>query len=149
MNIEQMHHLVEELAVVKSRQDVEAALKLQHQEMLLECPPFKSKAKGHNENRIALSAFFRTFPDYSITLENYAANENEFAAWGTAKMTLANNWLGLSPNGNKMSLLVFLKFTFKENLIASERFSFDLSELCSQSGISTDEVRRQLFKSAA
>jgi hypothetical protein len=40
---------------------------------------------------------------------------------------------------------VFIQFTFSDELIASERFFFDLSELCAQSGVSTDAVRRKLF----
>jgi hypothetical protein len=40
---------------------------------------------------------------------------------------------------------VFIQFAFREDLITGERFAFDLSELCAQSGVSTDAVRRKLF----
>jgi hypothetical protein len=42
-------------------------------------------------------------------------------------------------------LPVFIQFTFRDGLIAGERFFFDLSELCAQSGVSTDAVRQRLF----
>jgi hypothetical protein len=40
---------------------------------------------------------------------------------------------------------VFIEFSFRDGLIARERFFFDLSELCAQSGVSTDAVRATLF----
>ena len=49
------------------------------------------------------------------------------------------------PNGKRAELPVFIQFTFQDDLIASERFFFDLSELCAQSDVSTDAVRRKDF----
>ncbi|WP_247319516.1 hypothetical protein [Bradyrhizobium sp. 141] len=40
---------------------------------------------------------------------------------------------------------MFITFAFRDDRIAHERFVFDLSELCAQSGVSTDAVRRKLF----
>jgi hypothetical protein len=60
-------------------------------------------------------------------------------------MTMTGDQFGAVPNGRRAELPVFTQFTFKDDLIASERFFFDLSELCAQSGISTDTVRHQLF----
>jgi hypothetical protein len=48
------------------------------------------------------------------------------------------------PTGRRAELPVFIQFTFNDDLIASERFFFDLSELCAQSGVSTDAVRQKL-----
>jgi predicted ester cyclase len=60
-------------------------------------------------------------------------------------MTMTGDRFGVSPTGRRAELPVFIQFTFKDDLIASERFCFDLSELCAQSGVSTDAVRRKLF----
>lgn len=43
---------------------------------------------------------------------------------------------------------VFIQFSFHDGLIARERFFFDLSALCAQSGVSTDAVRRSVFGDA-
>src|SRR6516225_7274233 len=59
--------------------------------------------------------------------------------------TMACDRFGVVPNGRRAELPVFIQFTFKDDLIASERFFFDLSELCAQSGVSTDVVRQKLF----
>jgi hypothetical protein len=82
MNDHRMFELAHNLAVAKNRQDVPAALRLLHPEMLLESPAFGTRARG--------------------------------------------------------------PATFNDDLIASERFFFDLSELCAQSGVSTDAVRQKL-----
>ncbi len=41
---------------------------------------------------------------------------------------------GATPNGNRAELPVFIQFTFSDDLIASERFVFDLSVLCAPVG---------------
>ncbi len=56
---------------------------------------------------------------------------------------------GVKPNGRQAELPVFIQFEFKDGLIARERFLFDLSSLCAQSGVSTDAVREKLFGKVA
>ena len=51
--------------------------------------------------------------------------------------------------GQTRRLPVFILFAFKDDRIADERFFFDLSELCAQSGVSADAVRRKIFGDAA
>ena len=54
MDRERMFELAQQLAVAKSRQDVPAALKVLHEEMLLETPAFGSRVRGLAENEQAL-----------------------------------------------------------------------------------------------
>jgi predicted ester cyclase len=140
-----MVELAKELAVAKSRQDVPAALTLLHPEMLLESPPFGTRARGPAANERALTRFFASFPDYDVTLDGHAGNDDTLACWGTARMTMTGDRFGVRPNGRRAELPVFIRFRFADGLIAGERFAFDLSELCAQSGVSTDAVRRTLF----
>jgi steroid delta-isomerase-like uncharacterized protein len=148
MTGDQMFELAQALATAKSRQDVPAALKLLHADMVLETPAFGSTARGLEENEIALTRFFRSFPDYDVVLESHASNDETLICWGTVHMTLTGDRLGVAPSGRSAELPVFIGFTFKDGLIASERFFFDLSTLCAQSGVSTDAVRRVLFNDA-
>ena len=139
-----MVELAEGLAAAKSRQDVPAALRLLHPEMVLESPPFGTRACGTAENERALTRFFASFPDYEVAPDGHASNGRTLIWWGIARMTMAGDRFGVTPNGRAAELPVFIQFTFKDDLIASERFFFDLSELCAQSGVSTDTVRRTL-----
>jgi len=148
MDTDQMVKLVQSLAVAKSRQDVPAALKLMHPRMLLENPAFGTAAQGLAENEKALTRFFRSFPDYDVDLEGNAADGENLVCWGTVRMTWTGDRFGVIPNGKAAELPVHIRFTFEDDLIASERFFFDLSELCAQSGVSTDAVRRKLFGDA-
>jgi predicted ester cyclase len=143
-----MFGLAQELAQAKSRQDVPAALKLLHADMVLESP-FGTRAVGLAENERVLTRFFVSFPDYEVTLDGHAADEETLVCWGTARMTMTGDRFGVVPNGRRAELPVFIQFTFADGLIAGERFFFDLSELCAQSGVSTDAVRRTLFGEAA
>lgn len=144
-----MIELARELAVAKSRQDVPAALRLLHDDMLLEAPAFGTSARGIPANEKALRRFFESFPDYDVALAGHADNGDALVCWATVRMTMTGDRFGVTPNGRRAELPVFLHFTFADDLIASERFCFDLSTLCTQSGVSTDAVRRNLFGGAA
>jgi len=139
--------LAQALATAKSRQDIAATLDLLHPDMILETPAFGTTAKGRAENEKTLKRFFATFPDYDVTLDGHASDGTTLACWGIARMTMTGDRFGVVPNGERAELPVFIQFTFADDLIASERFFFDLSALCAQSGVSTDAVRRKVFGS--
>lgn len=145
MNDDRMFELAQALAAAKSRQDLPAAMKLLHRDMVLETPAFGTTALGLAENEKALSRFFVSFPDYNVVLQGHASNGVALICWGTAHMTMTGDRFGVIPNGRRVALPVFIQFVFKDGLIAGERFFFDLSALCAQTGVSTDEVRRKLF----
>ncbi|MFE3518278.1 ester cyclase [Streptomyces sp. NPDC059166] len=145
MDAHRMLELAQALAAAKSRQDVPAAMSLCHPDMTLEAPPFGTTARGPAANERALTRFFASFPDYAVTLDGHAAGDDTLICWGTVKMTMTGDRFGVTPGGRRAELPVFIQFSFKDDLIAGERFSFDLSELCAQSDVSTDAVRRTLF----
>lgn len=149
MNGERMFELAEKLAIAKSRQDVPAALKVLHPDMVLETPAFGTRVQGLAENERILTRFFESFPDYHVTLEGHANSDATLVCWGTARMTMTGDRFGGVPNGRRAELPVFITFAFRDDKIAHERFVFDLSELCAQSGVSTDAVRRKLFGDAS
>ena len=142
-----MFELAQQLAVAKSRQDVPAALKVLHEDMLLESPAFGSRACGLAENERALTRFFQSFPDYDVVLEGHASTNDTLICWGRVRMTMTGDRFGVVPNGKRAELPVFIQFAFREDRIVHERFVFDLAELCAQSGVSTDAVRQKLFGS--
>jgi predicted ester cyclase len=141
-----MFELAQALAAAKGRQDLPAAMKLFHSEMVLETPAFGTVARGLAENEKVLARFFASFPDYRVELDGHADNGETLVCWGTAWMTMTGDRFGAVPNGKRAQVPVFIEFTFADDLIASERFFFDLSTLCAQSGMSTDAVRHVLFK---
>jgi predicted ester cyclase len=145
MDNHRMFELSQQLANAKSHQDVPAALRLLHPEMLLETPAFGTRACGRAANERVLTRFFASFPDYDVALHGHASTGDTLICWGTARMTMTGDRFGVTPNGRCAELPVFIQFTFEDDLIAGERFFFDLSELCAQSGVSTDAVRRTLF----
>lgn len=149
MNSHRMFELAQALAVAKSRQDVPAAMTLFHRDMLLESPAFGTTALGLAENEKVLAGFFTSFPDYNVVLHGHASNDDTLICWGTVQMTMTGDRFGVIPNGRRAELPVFIQFGFKDDLIVGERFFFDLSALCAQSGVSTDAVRQKLFGEAA
>lgn len=114
-------------------------------DMLLENPAFGTSVRGLPENERALTRWFK-FPDYHVVLAGN--NADTLICWGKVRMTMTGAQLGVVPNGRRVELPVHIQFTFEDDRIASERFFFDLSERCAQSGVSTDLVRQKLFGSA-
>lgn len=149
MDEHRMFELAQALAEAKSRQDVPAALRLLHPNVLLEAPAFGSQAQGLGENEKALKRFFASFPDYDVDLQGHASCDDTLICWGRALMTMTGDRFGVVPNGNRAALPVFIRFAFADDLIAHELFFFDLSELCAQSGVSTDMMRAKLFAGEA
>jgi predicted ester cyclase len=149
MDKDRMFALAQGLALAKSRQDVPAALTFMHPQMRLETPAFDACVQGLAANEAVLTRFFASFPDYDVALEGHAANDDALICWGVVRMTMTGERFGAAPNGRRAELPVFIHFTFKDGLIASERFFFDLSSLCAQSGVSTDAVRQRLFAASA
>jgi predicted ester cyclase len=145
MDGDQMFALAQALADAKSRQNLPEAMRLLHPDMVLETPAFGTISHGSAETERVLAGFFATFPDYDVVLDEHAANDNTLVCWGTARMTMSGDRFGVSPNGRRAALPVFIQFTFADNRIASERFFFDLASLCAQSGVSTDAVLPRLF----
>lgn len=148
MDEHRMFALATGLGVAKSRQDVRAALEYLHPDMLLTNPAFGTSARGLEANEQALVRWFRSFPDYQVTLEGRVSDKETMVCWGTVRMTITGDRFGVVPNGRRAELPVYIQFTFRDDLITSERFFFDLSALCAQSGVSTDAVRRTLFGAA-
>ena len=144
METQRMFELAQALAVAKSRRDVPAALSLMHPGMVLESS-FGTRAHGLTENERALNQFFRSFPDYDVLLQGHAGTADILLCWGTVRMTMTGTRFGVVPNGKRAELSVFIQFSFAQGKISSERFFFDLSSLCAQSGVSTDAVRQRLF----
>lgn len=149
MDADRMFELAHQLAIAKSRQDIPAAMKVLHPEMVLETPAFGTTAQGIADNERVLAGFFASFPDYEVTLDGHIADADTLVCWGTVRMTMTGNRFGVTPDGTRATLPVFIQFSFLDDLIVHERFFFDLSTLCSQSGVSTDAVRNRLFRVAA
>ncbi|MET9497200.1 nuclear transport factor 2 family protein [Streptomyces sp. NPDC006552] len=140
-----MLKLAHALAAAKSRQDVPAALRCLHPDMTLHAPALGSQARGTAANERALAGFFASFPDYEVALEGHALGAGTLVCWGTARLTMTGDRFGVRPTGRRAVLPVTIRFGFRDGLIASEVFCFDLAELCAQSGVSTDTVRATLF----
>ena len=146
MTEREMFALADGLARAKSRGDVAAAMTHFDDGMELLTPAFGTRARGLAENEAVLKRFFASFPDYAVDLDGSASDGEHLVCWGRARMTMTGERFGVVPNGRRAELPVTIRFTFRGGKIASEHFFFDLSELCAQSGVSTDAVRERIFR---
>ncbi len=135
-----MFELAQIYAVVKSRQDLAAAIKLLDKDILLEAPAFRISAQGLAENEAVLGWFFRSVPDCSVVLEDHASSGGTLICWGTTGMTMTGTRFGVVFNGQSAQLPIIIQFAFKADLDAREVFFFDLSALCAQSVDAAQQV---------
>jgi hypothetical protein len=128
MDGHRMFEPAQALAMAKRNQDLPAALRLLHPDIVLETPAFGTTARGATANERALTRFFTTSPDYHVDLTGHADDGETLICWGAARMTLTGNRFGVVPNG-----------------VRAAGFCFDPADLCTRSGMSTDAVRNRLF----
>jgi predicted ester cyclase len=133
--LERMKAIVSELAAVKSRQDLEAALSIYHPNAILLSPPVRSHAQGHAELRNSLTSFFRFAPDYAVDLHGQAADGETLCSWGEIRFTPAYSFRGDKPNGKQIRTPVFILFRFRDDKVAWESFHFDLADVARQVGL--------------
>jgi predicted ester cyclase len=143
-----MERLVSIYAEAKSRADIDAALAVCTDDFRLETVALNTCANGADEARAQLGIFFTAFPDYAVTLEGVAAGAATMAAWGRARLSLKGPLLEIPPTGRTAELPIFCVFTFAGERIASERFVFDLADLCGQTGLPL-ELLNAMARSAA
>lgn len=139
-----MRTLVRCYGAAKSRADVGAALSVCHPEFALTTLPFGIASRDRAETAGNLTAFFHTFPDYAVELAGLACSGAELAAWGTARMSFRGAFLDLAPTGRTAELPVACVFGFRDGLLASERFYFDLASLCDGIGVPVEAMRARL-----
>lgn len=82
-----MLHQVTALAHAKSRQNIEASLGIYHEDVELITPSLNAHGVGAARVRQQLEVFFNTFPDYQVTLEQHAFNDNLLLAMGQVTVT--------------------------------------------------------------
>ena len=131
-----MLSLVSELAKVKSEQDTLAALAIYHSEIELVSPSFNALATGSEQVEQQLKVFFSLFPDYEVSIEQQAVNEDVLLATGQV-------WVTPNIPGKECSriqLPVFIEFHFRDKRISKEVFYLDAGMVCKKAGITPQDL---------
>lgn len=131
-------------AAAKSRADVEAALAVCSDDFYLETIPFQLTARGREQSRLALQAFFAAFPDYDVTIDGTAEGSGAISCWGTVRATMKGDLLGQRATGRSFELPMACVFELDGDLLAGERFFFDLNQMCEQLGLATEALAADL-----
>ena len=137
---QKMQALVTQLAQLKSEQNIMAALEIYHPKIELITPSLNVRGVGHHEARQQLEIFFNVFPDYGVTLEEHAFNENLMLATGQVTVTPT-----LAPSVSKkifptVTVPVFIEFHFSADKICKEVFHFDIEHIFKKSGLRKQDL---------
>lgn len=133
----EMLALASELAGVKSRQDIAAALAIYHPDIELVSPSFESISQGAAEVQRSLQVFFTLFPDYRVSLVEHACK---------GAMMLATGQVSVTPQipGHscpRVTVPVFLELHFEDKRIVKETFFLDAGLVCKRAGITPEQLR--------
>jgi len=143
--------LVEGYARAKCRADVDGALAFCHPDFRLETVSFDLASRDRVETAAHLHAFFQVFPDYHASLDELTFSGRAVGCWGTVRMTMRGDLLGVPASGRTATLPFFSAFAIADGLLTEERFFFDLATLCDQLGVTVAALRAALepFRAAA
>ncbi len=135
-----MQALVNELARVKSEQNITAALDIYHPQVELITPSLNARGVGSQQARQQLEVFFNVFPDYAVTLSQHAFNDNLMLATGQVTVTPT-----LSPPLSKktfptVTVPVFIEFHFKDEKICKEVFHLEIEHIFKKSGLTNQDL---------
>ncbi len=128
----------------KSEQDANAALLVCDPRFRIETLAFGIASSDREDTRAQLGAFFHTFPDYGVTLEGFATGPGTVTCWGRVRLSFRADFLGLKATGRTAELPIFCVFETAGPSIASERFFFDLAQLCDQIGVPVADMNAAL-----
>ncbi|MGF6757443.1 nuclear transport factor 2 family protein [Paraburkholderia sp. GAS42] len=135
------------LGAAKSRQDLDEAMRLYHPEMVLDIPCFDGVYKGETNLRNILTTFFKIFPDYSVSLDNQWEHNGHILVLGKISVTLTGEFEGHKANGKRVTVPVFMDFTFRDERCDYELFLFDAASVCRAAAVPTDAFVRSLARS--
>ena len=133
----EMLALAGELARVKSQQNIAAALAIYHPDIELASPSFESISRGTAEAKKALQVFFALFPDYHVTLADYACKGQMMLATGEVSVTPQ---IPAQPCP-RVTVPVFLELHFEGKRIVKETFFLDAGLVCKRAGITPEQLR--------
>jgi hypothetical protein len=66
------------------------------------------------------------------------------ACWGSATLSLKGDFGPIAATGRHAKIPIFCVFTFRDGLLASERFFFDLATLCQGIGVPIARMQETL-----
>lgn len=135
LTVARMKEIVNELAAVKSRQDIDAAMRIYHPEAELLSPPMGARYCGEQSLRRGLEAFFRFAPDYHVQVAAMAAEGDTLCAWGEITFTPSHNRHGALGQGRTIRTPAFILFRFRDEKVVWESFHYDLADLARQAGV--------------
>lgn len=130
-----MKEIVTELAAVKSRQDIDAALRIYHPDAELLSPPMGTRYQGEQALREGLVRFFRFAPDYQVRVASMAVEGDTLCAWGEIAFSPTYSRRGRLEHIRMIRTPVFILFRFCDEQVIWESFHFDLADLARQAGV--------------
>lgn len=123
------------LAMHKSNQNIEEALRIYHPDIELVIPNTEIIMQGHEAVHKGLTDFFKRFPDYCVELNQFSYGEGMMFASGVAQATPKLNKLPDSIPVNRFAVPVCIEFYYRDDAIIKEVFHLDFSLAYRKSGI--------------
>ena len=145
-NAARMRDLIAGYAAAKSRADVNGALAFCHDDFFIETVSFGLTSRDKADTADQLRGFFAVFPDYDVRVaaSDIAFGEGIATCHGTAAMTMKGDFGPIAATGARADLPIFCVFTFRDGLLASERFFFDLATLCRGIQVPVERIQATL-----
>ncbi|MEI5997914.1 ester cyclase [Paraburkholderia bengalensis] len=137
------------LAKAKNKQDVDEALTVAHEDVVIEIPSYDASGRGKEEVGALWRHFFVLFPDYAVSLDSvWDAPDGGIAVQGKISVTLTGEFEGHAPNGKRVTVPAFMLFGFRDEKISYELFHIDFGTICRASGVPLESAVAAIKKEA-
>lgn len=131
-------------ADAKNAHDLDSAMAEWTDDAVVEVVPFALRVQGREMVRMVFAALLDSLSDYEGEIEGVVSEDSSVACWWRMRGANHGSFLGLPPTGQSVDVPVVSVFSLDGGRLASERIYFDLVDLCSQLGLTVDEVKATL-----
>jgi len=127
----------------KCRRDPSRALADVHPGFTLDIPTLCIAIKGREAVHGQLASFFETFPDYDAEITDVIVGDDRVVYHCCESGTMRGDLLGLKATGQRAIFPTTSLYTFRDGLLAGERWHFSLMSFAAQLGLSMDALAAQ------
>lgn len=110
----------------------------------VECPSRQGAKVGDAGAEIegAITGRFAFAPDYEVRLDGHGLDGETLCCWGEIAFTPAFTFGGAVPNGNRVSVPVFILCRLRDGRVSWESFHFDVAGVARQCGVDATALVR-------
>ena len=143
MDVTEMRKLLSEQLAAKGRHDARAVAATFADDGVYENRGVGLRFEGRDAVEMQFTASYQMTPDMQARYHAEIVGHNVIVMWGTVSGTIREHFMGV-PTSGPVRFGVVSVIHFGDTLVARREVHYDLEDLCTQLGVSSEDVRANL-----